>query len=156
MKSGSLDRIFHAASTCQRFKAWSLQNKAQKRGDKKNRTRQKVETEKNRARKNENLKIMFWPFRTTGHTWFGMGSHRRWVLIRLKKVSYKQTTVFAHAKFSKNCHNSGSRPSPGMIPVAKWIILSRGIFLKPQNGLGRPGGPRNGGARVDGTAHASP
>ena len=62
----------------------------------KKRTRQKVETGKNRARKNENFKIMFWPFRTTGHTWFGMGSHWRWSPTRLKKMSYGQKTVLAH------------------------------------------------------------
>ena len=85
---------------------------------------------------------MFWPFRTTGHTWFGMGSHQRWSPTRLKKVSYKQKTVFAHEKFSKNRHNSVSRPSPGMILGAKWIILHGGIFLNPQKSLGRPWGPK--------------
>ena len=123
IKSSSLDRIFQAAFNCQCFEAWNLQNKAQKCA------RQKIETEKNRAPKNENFKIMFWPFRTTGHTWFGRGSHRRWGLNRLKKVSYKQKTVLRHEKFSKNRHNSVSRPSPGMISVAKWIIFHGGIFL---------------------------
>ena len=54
MKSSSLDRIFQAAFNSQCFEAWNLQNKAQKwRRQQKNRTWRKVETGKNRARKNE-------------------------------------------------------------------------------------------------------
>ena len=98
---------------------------------------------KNRPRKNEKNYTMFWPFRTTGHSRFGWGSHRRWSPTRLKKMSYGQKTVLTLEKFYKNCHNWGSRPSSGMILVGKWIILSRGIFLKPQNSLGRPGDPKN-------------
>ena len=98
---------------------------------------------KNRGRKNEKNYTMFWPFRTTGHSRFGWGSHRRWSPTRLKKMSYGQKTVLAREKFYKNGHNWGSRPSPGMILVGKLIILSRGIFLKPQNSLGRPGDPKN-------------
>ena len=58
-------------------------------------------------------------------------------------MSYGQKTVLTLEKFYKNRHNWGSRPSPGMILVGKLIILSRGIFLKPQNSLGRPGDPKN-------------
>ena len=76
-------------------------------------------TKKIGPEKNENPNTMFWPFRTTGHSRFGMGSHRRWSPTRLKKVSYKQKTVFAHEQFSKNRHYSVSRPSPGMIQGAK-------------------------------------
>ena len=106
----------------------------------------KLRPKTNRAPKNENFKIMFWPFRTTGHTWFGRGSHQRWGLNRLKKVSYKQKNVLRHEKFSKNRHNSVSRPSLGMSSVAKWIIFHGGIFLNPQNSRGRPGGSNLGGA----------
>ena len=42
-----------------------------------------------------------------------------------KKLSYKPKTVFAHEQISKNPDNSGSRPSPGMIPVAKLMILAK-------------------------------
>ena len=114
-------------------------------GPDKNRARQQKigPDKKNRARKNEKKYTMFWPFRTTGHSRFGWGSHRRWSPTLLKKMSYGQKTVLALDKFHKNRYNWGSRPSPGMILVGKWIILSRGIFLKPQNSLGRPGDPKN-------------
>jgi len=55
---------------------------------------------KNRARKNEKKYTMFWPFRTTGHSRFGWGSHRRWSPTRLKKMSYGQKTVMGN--FSEN------------------------------------------------------
>ena len=45
-------------------------------------------------------------------------------------------------KMRKIVHNSGSRPSPGMIPGAKLIILTKDKFTKPQNCPGRPGGPK--------------
>ena len=41
------------------------------------------------------------------------------VQLVLKKVSYKQKTVFAHEKIQKNRHNSVSRPSLGMTPGPK-------------------------------------
>ena len=46
-------------------------------------------------------------------------------------MSYKQKTDFAHERIPKNRHNSGSRPSPGMIPGAKLIILARLKFTYP-------------------------
>ena len=55
---------------------------------------------KNRARKNGKKYTMFWPFRTTGHSRFGWGSHRRWSPTRLKKMSYGQKTVMGN--FSEN------------------------------------------------------
>ena len=144
IKSSALDRIFHAGSNGNSFKAWNVQNNDEKVGPESEITTKKVGPDKKKsAPKKWKKYTMFWPFRTTGHSRFGWGSHRRWSPTRLKKMSYGQKTVLAREKFYQNRHNSGSRPSPGMIPVTKWIILSRGIFLKPQNSLGRPGDPKN-------------
>ena len=62
---------------------------------------------------------------TTGHSRFGWGSHQRRSQARLKKMSYKQKTVFAHETNPKNHHNSVSRPFPGMIPGAKSIMFAK-------------------------------
>ena len=120
IKSSALDRIFHAGSNGNSFKAWNVQN-----NDEQSWARQK----KSGPKKWKKKYTMFWPFRTTGHSRFGWGSHRRWSPTRLKKMSYGQKTVLAREKFHKNRHNSGSRPSPGMIPGAKIIILIRGKVL---------------------------
>ena len=110
MKSSSLDRIFQAAFAIHSFKARNLQNKI---------VCSTARQQKSRARKNEICHAMFGPFRTMGHSRFGWGSHWKWGLIRVKNMICKQQTVLGQNTFHKNAHKSTSRPSPGMIPVAK-------------------------------------
>ena len=98
MKSSSLDRIFHAASTCQRFKAWNLQNKAQKRGDTK-----KSDTTKSRDRKKigpgkmKILKSCFDPLERRGIpdlVWVATGDEV-WIVLKRWVISEKP---FLHMK----------------------------------------------------------
>ena len=129
--------MFHAPFAGNSFKAWKHWNKVSFSD------LSSGPTKKNRARKNDPKKILNWPFRTTGHSRFGWGSHQRWSPTRLKKMSYMQKTVLAREKIHKNRYNSGSRPSLGMIPGAKIFILTRGKDLQSQKSLGRPADSKN-------------
>ena len=58
-------------------------------------------------------------------------------------MSYEQKTVLESICSPKIVHKSVSRPSPGMILVAKLIILTKVKFTKPQNCPGRLGEAKN-------------
>ena len=58
-------------------------------------------------------------------------------------MSYGQKTVLENIFFRKIVHKSVSSPSPGMILVAKLIILTKVKFTKPQNCPGRLGEAKN-------------
>ena len=58
-------------------------------------------------------------------------------------MSYGQKTVLENMFFRKIVHKSVSNPSPGMILVAKLIILTKVKFTKPQNCPGRLGEAKN-------------
>ena len=64
-----------------------------------------------------------------GNSRFRGGRHRRFGLIRCKKVSYDQKTFLRHYVGPKIAHKSVSRASPDMIPVAIMIILTRKKIL---------------------------
>ena len=60
-----------------------------------------------------------------------------------KAFSGKKSRQKISSRQKKFVHNSGSRASPDMIPVGKWIIFAKQNFPKPQNGPGRLAEPKN-------------